>query len=582
MTDYLSGIGGPADLKKLSETELAALAEEIRAAIIKKVETKGGHLGSNLGFVEATIALHYVFDSPKDKFVFDVSHQSYTHKILTGRRRAFTDEREYGSVSGYTNPAESEHDFFQVGHTSTSVSLALGLAKARDLKGGKENIVAILGDGSLSGGEAFEGLDNAAELPGNFIVAFNDNEMSIAVNRGGVYRNLELLRRTEGKAENNFFRALGFDYLYVGDGNDLSALIAAFRRVKDSTRPVVVHLHTDKGRGSEWAEKNKEAGHWTRGKAASASASGKEESYESLTADYLLGKMSENRTVTVVTAATPGAVGLTEEFRRKAGERFVDVGICEEHAVAFVSGMAKNGAKPVFTVLSSFLQRTYDQLLQDLSLNASPATVLVYGGGLSAGDATHSGAFDMAMTGNIPGLLCLAPASREEYFAVLDWAIGQRKRPVVVRVPSRVISEGKTVPFDENEAGRYRITEKGSRVAILALGSFFPLGREVKKLLEERTGVSATLIDPRVYSSVDEETLEALRADHEIVVTLEDGVVDGGFGAKVARFYADTDVRTIVRGGRNEFTELVPLAEQYERYRLTPRAVAEDIEKLWK
>lgn len=582
MTDYLSGIGGPADLKKLSETELAALAEEIRAAIIKKVETKGGHLGSNLGFVEATIALHYVFDSPKDKFVFDVSHQSYTHKILTGRRRAFTDEREYGSVSGYTNPAESEHDFFQVGHTSTSVSLALGLAKARDLKGGKENIVAILGDGSLSGGEAFEGLDNAAELPGNFIVAFNDNEMSIAVNRGGVYRNLELLRRTEGKAENNFFRALGFDYLYVGDGNDLSALIAAFRRVKDSTRPVVVHLHTDKGRGSEWAEKNKEAGHWTRGKAASAPASGKEESYESLTADYLLGKMSEDRTVTVVTAATPGAAGLTEEFRRKAGERFVDVGICEEHAVAFVSGMAKNGAKPVFTVLSSFLQRTYDQLLQDLSLNASPATVLVYGGGLSAGDATHSGAFDMAMTGNIPGLLCLAPASREEYFAVLDWAIGQRKRPVVVRVPSRVISEGKTVRFDENEAGRYRITEKGSRVAILALGSFFPLGREVKKLLEERTGVSATLIDPRVYSSVDEETLEALRADHEIVVTLEDGVVDGGFGAKVARFYADTDVRTIVRGGRNEFTELVPLAEQYERYRLTPQAVAEDIEKLWK
>lgn len=577
MNTYLNNINTPNDLKVIPVEELPALAEEIRDTLIERVTFTGGHMGSNLGLVEATIALHYVFDSPKDKFVFDVSHQCYTHKILTGRKEAFMDQDKYYSVSGYTNPHESEHDFFTVGHTSTSISLAVGLAKARDLAGGKENIIAIIGDGSMSGGEAFEGLNNAAVLNSNMIILFNDNEMSIAPNQGGMYQNFDLLRQTKGEAECNFFQAFGFDYFYVDDGNDLNQLIQVFNQVKDTPHPTVIHIHTAKGKGLPWAEQDKEAGHWTiPGNFNSSDLEGAE-SYESITAEFMLKKIKKDSSVIAISPATPGANGLTPEFRKEAGKQYIDVGIAEEHAIAFASGIAKGGGKPVLIAFGSFLQRTYDQLMQDLALNGNAATILVFGTGLSGGDVTHSGAFDISMMSNIPGLVCLAPATKEEYLAMADWAIEQSEVPVIIRVPGTVISTGSSVEFDRTSLYNYHIIETGNKVAILGLGSFLTLGQQVKLLLKEKYGINATIINPRIYSSIDVNVLENLKLEHNIVVTLEDGILNGGFGEKVAGFYGTSDMKVLNFGGEKEFTDRIPLEKQYQQYHLTPELIVSDI-----
>ena len=289
----LSKVNTPDDVKKLSIAEMNTLADEMREYIITKVNTTGGHFGPNLGIIEATIALHYVFNSPKDKFVFDVSHQCYPHKILTGRKEGFTNPEKYNTFTGYTAPEESEHDLFKVGHTSTSVSLATGVAKARDLKGETGNVIALIGDGSLSGGEAYEGLNNAAVLGSNMIIIVNDNEMSIAENQGGYYKNLEELRRTNGKAECNIFKAMGFDYLYVEEGNNVESLISAFSKIKDSTHPVVVHIHTEKGHGCDAALANKEGFHWIMPgtlDSVNETQAPQGESYTSITTDYILEK----------------------------------------------------------------------------------------------------------------------------------------------------------------------------------------------------------------------------------------------------------------------------------------------------
>jgi len=576
MTQYLDRINHPDDLKNIAQAELPHVAAEIRAAILKKLDATGGHLGSNLGIVEATIALHYVFDSPRDRIVWDVSHQCYPHKILTGRKDGFLDPAKYNDYSGYTAPAESEHDSFFVGHTSTSVSLALGLATARDLKGGNEKIIAVIGDGSLTGGEAFEGLNNAAMLDGQFLIVVNDNEMSIAPNHGGVYRNLAELRASKGKAVNNFFKTVGLDYLYVEAGNDIDALIAAFAQAKNAVRPLVVHIHTFKGKGDAWAETNQEAGHW-RLPAAAAAPAPATENYNTITADYLLAKIAADPTVMVINPATPGAVGLREDFRNQAGKQFIDVGIAEEHAVALASGLAKNGAKPVLAILGTFLQRTYDQLMQDLCLNSNPATILIYWGGISGASATHSGAFDMSMTGNIPNLVGLAPVTKEEYLAMLDWSIDQTAHPVAIRLPREVIATGETVTFDESTLGKFAITRRGQKVAILGLGNFYCLGQKVKALLAEKFEIDATLINPRIYSQLDQELLTDLKLDHELIVTLEDGILSGGFGEKVARFYGASNVKVLSFGGEREFTDRVPLDELYRKYHLTPELIAEDI-----
>lgn len=578
---YLDKINSPEDLKKLNTAEMEALAGEIRSAVLNRDSKIGGHVGPNLGIVETAIALHYVFDSPKDKIVYDVSHQSYPHKILTGRKNGFLKVEEMGKISGYTNPNESEHDFFVVGHTSTSVSLACGLVKARDLRGEKHNVIAVIGDGSLSGGEALEGLSNAAVLGSNIIIVVNDNEMSIAENHGGLYTNLRLLRETGGKAECNMFKALGFDYRYVGDGNSVEALIGVLGEVKDTPRPTVVHVHTLKGKGYKFAEENKEKWHWNLPfdiKTGEVTVETGGENYNDITYDYLKNKIAEDKTVVAVNAGTPGAFGINAEKRAALGENFVDVGIAEEHAVAMSSALAKGGCKPVYLVWSSFVQRTYDQLSQDLAINNNPAVILVSGAGISGGDVTHLGCFDIPLIGNIPNIVYLAPAGKEEYLAMLDWAVEQTAHPVVIRIPSEVRPSVGEVEKDYGRLNRYQTVKRGEKVAVLGLGSFFALGQRVVERLRER-GIEATLINPRYITGLDGELLTSLKADHQLVATLEDGELDGGFGEKIARFYGADPMKVLTFGAKKEFTDRVPLDELYRRYHLTPEQIADDIMK---
>ncbi len=577
MTKLIDKINNPVDLKKLNVDVLPELADEIREILIKRITETGGHMGSNLGMVETTIAMHYVFNSPKDKFVFDVSHQSYTHKILTGRKAGFVDPEHYYDYSGYTTPSESEHDFFKVGHTATSVSLAVGLATGRNLTGGNENIIAVIGDGSMSGGEAFEGLNNAAMLDSNIIIIFNDNEMSIAPNYGGMYENFRLLRDTKGKAQNNFFTAMGMNYHYIEEGNDVRSLVEVFNNIKDTDKPTLIHIHTQKGKGCDWATENKEAGHWAMPAGFDFSKMG--ESYNSITVGYLRNKIEEDARVIAISPATPGAHGMMPDFREAAGKQFIDVGIAEEHAIALASGIAKNGGKPVVIAFSSFLQRTYDQLNQDLAMNNNAATILVFGGGITGGDCTHSGKFDIAMISNIPNLVCLAPTTKEEYLAMLDWSIDQDKHPVVIRVPGKMILDGQEIQFDEAACKKSKIVNRGSEVAIMALGNYFELGQEVLSLLLEK-GISATLVNPVNYSQIDTTTLDALKEDHSIFVTLENGILDGGYGQKVASYLGDENVRTLNFGGTKEFNDLMPLNDILLRSHLTKEQIVSDILEL--
>ena len=579
---YIEKINQPTDVKNLNSEQLHVLADEMRQALLQKLSKHGGHFGPNLGMVEATIALHYVFNSPTDKIVYDVSHQSYPHKMLTGRKDAFLYEDKYDDVSGYSNPNESDHDFFTIGHTSTSVSLACGLAKGRDLKGDSENIIAVIGDGSLSGGEALEGLDFASELNSNLIIVVNDNDMSIAENHGGLYKNLKQLRDTDGKSGCNLFKSMGLDYVFVKDGNDIDSLITAFEQVKDSTYPVVVHICTQKGKGYKIAEENKENWHYCgpfnleTGKSDMPQGGG--EDYSSMTADILLKKMKEDKTVVGITSATPTVFGFTEDKRKEAGSQFVDVGIAEETAVALASGIAKNGCKPVYGVYSTFIQRTYDQLSQDLCINNSPATILVYWASVyGMNDVTHLGIYDIPMMSNIPNLVYLAPTTKEEYLAMLDWSIEQNDHPVAIRVPISVVSDGKKVTKDFSKLNEYEVTQNGSKIAIVALGSFYSVGAKTAEIIENKTGVKPTLINPIYITGTDDKLLEQLKENHDIVITVEDGVLDGGFGEKIARFYGNSDVKVLNYGLKKEFLDRYNPEEIVKANRLTPEQIAEDV-----
>ncbi len=579
---YIEKINSPADIKGLSVGELTVLASEIRSGLMNRLSKKGGHFGPNFGLVEATIALHYVFDSPKDKIVYDVSHQSYAHKMLTGRKDAFFFDDRFGDVSGYTNPEESEHDFFNVGHTSTSVSLACGLAKGRDLKGDKENIIAVIGDGSLSGGEALEGIDFASELESNLIIIVNDNDMSIAENHGGLYKNLKALRDSDGVCECNLFKAMGLDYIYVSEGNDISALINAFSKVKDSDHPIVVHINTIKGKGYAPAEENKENWHWCMPfdeKTGESKFVGGGEDYGNLTCDYLLKKMKADESVVTLVAAVPTNIGFTEDKRKEAGKQFVDVGIAEEHAVAMVSGIAKNGGKPVFATHSSFFQRTYDQISQDLCVNGNPATLLVNTASVyGMNDVTHLGIFDIPMMSNIPNLVYLAPTSCEEYFAMLDWSIEQDKYPVAVRIPCNgVVHTNAPVDTDYSELNKYKITQQGRDIAIIALGDFYQIGEELAKLIADKTGIVPTLINPRFITGIDSEMLETLEKTHSKVITLEDGILDGGFGEKIARFYGPTEVKVYNYGLKKAFIDRYSVDDILRENHLTPEQIINDV-----
>ena len=578
----LENVNSPEDIKKMTDGELIQLAEEIRKALYTKLAAHGGHCGPNFGMVEATIALHKVFNSPKDKFVFDVSHQTYPHKMLTGRAYGFLDPARYDDITGYSSPEESEHDFFTVGHTSTSISLACGLAKGRDLNGGDENIIAVIGDGSLSGGEALEGLDFAFELKSNLIIVVNDNDMSIAENHGGLYKNLKLLRDTDGKAECNLFKSMGLDYVFVKDGNNIKALTEAFESVKDSKTPVVVHIVTEKGKGFPLAEQNKESWHWCMPfdeKTGKSKLDFEGEDYGSLTCDYLLNKMKKDKSVVAITSATPVVFGFTKDKRDLAGSQFIDVGIAEETAVAMLSGISKNGGKPVYGVYSTFIQRTYDQLSQDLCINNNPATIIVFAASVyGMNDVTHLGIYDIPMMSNIPNLVYLAPTTKEEYLAMLDWSIEQREHPVAIRIPCcEFISTGKKFTKDFSDLNKYEVKEQGSEVAFIGLGTFYPLAVEAAKLYEEKHGVKATVINPYYITGVDTELLDSLKKNHTKVVTIEDGILDGGFGEKITRFYGNSDMKVYNFGLKKEFLDRYDVSEVLKANKLTAAQIVDEL-----
>lgn len=579
---YIENINSPADVKKLNIMQLNVLAEEMRHALLTRASRHGGHFGPNFGMVEAIIAMHYVFDSPKDKIVFDVSHQCYPHKMLTGRKDAYLYEEHYDDVSGYTNPHESEHDFFTVGHTSTSISLACGLAKARDLNGEDGNIIAVIGDGSLSGGEALEGLDFASELNGNMIIVANDNDMSIAENHGGLYANLKLLRETNGQSECNLFKAMNLDYIYVDKGNDIASLIEAFEKVKDTKKAVVVHINTLKGKGYAPAEQNKEKWHWHMPFDIATGESlfkGGEPDFSDASLEYLLKKMDEDKSVVAITAGTPTVMGFTADMRAKAGKQFVDVGIAEETAVALASGIAANGGKPVFGVYSSFIQRAYDQITKDVCINGNAVTFTVFAGSVyGMNDVTHLGLQDIPMLNSIPGLVYLAPVTKEDYIAMLDWSLTQNAYPVAIKIPGgSMISTGVPVTKDFSKLDTYEITKKGSRVAILGLGTFYENAVKAADILKSSHGIDATVINPYYISGIDADTLNELKKDHAVVATLEDGYLEGGFGAKIAAFYGSSDMKVLNFGIKKEFIDRYDVSEVLKDNHLTPEQIAEDI-----
>ena len=589
---YIEKIQSPADLKGMDIATLNIVADEVRQAVLNRVSKHGGHVGPNLGFVEATVALHYVFNAPEDKFVFDVSHQCYPHKVLTGRAAGFLGNvDDMNAISGYSSPAECpEYDNFEVGHTSTSISLATGLQKARDVKGTKENIIAVIGDGSLSGGEAFEGLDEASELGTGIIIVVNDNEMSIAENHGGIYKNLRALRESRGECEHNWFKAWGFEYKYLEEGNDIERLIEVFRSVKDTDRPTVVHIHTEKGHGYAPAVNDKEAWHWGMpfnlddGSRPLRNADGTMpevkpcETYPELFSNWMLSEMKHDKTLIAVTAGTPTAAGFTADKRKQAGSQHLDMGIAEEQAVAMISGMAKGGLHPVWTVYSTFIQRTYDQIAQDLCINSNPAVINVVGGGVnSMNDITHICLFDIPMLCSIPGLIYLAPTTCEEYFAMMRWAILQDKKPIAIRVPSNgVVHTTEKVDEEYCYESKYKVMHEGSKVAIIAAGSFYQKGENVVRLLADK-GIDATLINPRYLNEVDADTLEALKTNHNLVVTLEDGCKDGGFGERIASYYGTSDMKVLVCGVKKGLYDRYNVEQLLEDNRLLDEQIVEDV-----
>lgn len=572
-------------LKSLSLQELETLAEEIHKVLIHKMSMNGGHLGPNLGIVEATIALHYVFNSPTDKFIFDVSHQSYTHKILTGRKEAYLDPEHFDDVTGYSEPKESIHDFFTMGHTSTSISMACGMAKARDLTGKSENIIAIIGDGSLSGGEAYEGLGCAAKLNSNFIIILNDNEMSISNTNGGLYTHLKELRDSKGTSENNMFKALGYEYKYLEDGHDIKSLIDIFQSIKNIDHPVVVHIHTQKGKGYKFAETDKEVWHWHPPFHIETGENIRQmtgENYDDLVADYLLKKMKSDPSVIAIAAAVPLTIGFNKERRELAGKQFIDVDICEQHLISMAAGIAKNGGKPVVATFSTFFQRAYDQISQDICINKCPVTILIRNGSIWAGnDVTHLGWFDIALLSNIPNLVFLSPTNCEEYFAMLDWSIEQSDYPVAIRIPRNGVHHiSDPVDTDYSVINKSLMTQKGERIAVIAVGDFYQMGEKLVNSIKSTLGITASLINPRYVSGLDQDLLKSLQQNHEIVITLEDGILDGGYGQKVASFFGDSNIKVLNYGLKKEFLDGYNPTEVLREYGITDDNIINDIRRI--
>lgn len=568
-TPILARIDQPADLKQLSLPELTQLASELRHVLLNKVSQTGGHVGPNLGVVELTIAFHTIFNSPVDKVVWDVSHQSYTHKILTGRKQAWLDPAHYNDVSGYTAPEESPHDYFNIGHTSTSIALATGMAVARDLEGKTGNVMAVIGDGSLSGGLALEGLNIAATLKSNLIILVNDNGMAIAEDHGGIYQNLRELRETNGTSSHNLFKDFGLDYRYVDDGNDLETMLTTFKEIKDVDHPIVLHVHTEKGHGYQPAITNKEAFHWhvpfdlATGQTLHPNT---KETYTDVIHATLADELAAKTPITAITAAVPGTYDL-KRFARQYPDRYFDVGIAEQESITFAAGQAQQGLRPIVFHSGTFLQRAYDQLSHDLGINKLPVTIMVAGGRINAGDPTHQGIFDVAMLSNIPNLTYLAPTTKEELQAIMHWALHQNNGPVAIRVPSNDVQSVPLAP--DFDATKMHTLHAGQQVALLGVGSLLPLATAVQQQLAEQH-IDATLIDPRDISDPDTTTLANLKADHQLVVTVEEASLSGGFGEKVSRYYGNSAMHVLNFGAAKRFNDRETTNELRHEFKLTP------------
>lgn len=580
---YIERIDSPKDLKKLNLKECSILAEEIRQAILQTVSVTGGHLSSNLGIVEAIVALHYVFNSPRDKFIFDTSHQCYTHKILTGRKEAYLESEYYKKYSGYTNPDESIHDYFKLGHTSTSISLACGLAKMRDIREEKDNIIAIIGDGSLCGGEALEALNyGGSEIEENLIILLNDNQMSIAENYGGMYKSLQKLRESKGEATNNIFRLLGYEYEYVENGNDIFELVKVLEKVKDCKHPIVVHICTEKGKGYDVAEKNKEITHFVQPFDIKMGNVKKEvvgERYDIIVRNYLMEKMKRDRNVVLMTAAMPVVLSLSDDIRRKIGKQYIDVGIAEEHGISMAGGMAKNGGKPVFFTRMTFFQRVYDQISQELCINKLPVTMILINASIyAATDMTHIGIFGIAMMSNIPNLVMLAPTNKQEYLAMLEWSIEQNEHPVAIIPPRNGVYNAKyEVSRDYSHLNTFQHLVEGEKIAVIALGDFFQLGEEVVDRIKKIMNIDASLINPRYASGIDKELMCEVAHTHQLVITLEDGILEGGFGHKIASFLGSYDIKVLNYGLEKKFFDNYNVERIMVYNRLKPELIVEDI-----
>lgn len=569
----LNKVSGPKDLKKLAIPEMEELATEIRTLILEKDAAKGGHLGPDLGIVEASIAYHYVFNAPKDKIVWDVSHQTYPHKMLTGRALAWLDPEHYEDVTPYTNPDESPYDYYAVGHTSTSIALATGMAKARDLMGEHENIMALIGDGSMTGGLAYEGLNNAAIEPHNLVVVVNDNQMSIDDNVGGLVTALKKLRDSNGETKENPFTAMGFDYRYIADGNDIKSMIEAFKSVKDVDHPILLHINTLKGKGYQPAIDNEEAHHWVMPfdlkTDKSTVPAPKGPSATSVAMDVMKEHIENGEKIMAINAAIPGVFGL-DEIKDKYPENYHDVGIAEQESVAFAAGMAKEGAIPALFENSTFLQRAFDQLSHDVAANDLPVVMMVAGGGISGTSKTHLGVFDQVMISNLPNWIYLAPTTLAEEKDMMEWAIKQRKHPVAIKMPTKKVPVGEEVKRDYTEI-KYDI-KPGKDIAVLALGDMYNmLGKEVAEKL------GASLVNPISANILDKEALDKLADENKIIITLEDNLLDGGFGEKVASYLGNKHVKVLNYGQKRVYTDQIPLNIILKNNRMTVDQIVEDV-----
>lgn len=616
MGKILNKVNHPKDIKKLNIKDLKILAKEIREFLLTNISKSGGHLASNLGVTELTIALHYVFDSPKDKLIWDVGHQCYVHKILTGRKEGFKTLRKTDGLSGFPKRKESVHDAFDAGHASTSISAGLGIARARDLKGEDFKVISVIGDGSMTGGMAFEALNDTAHSNTNLIVILNDNQMSIDKNVGGLAKYLNAIRTEpryiEIKGDVNkilrsiprvgdglshfiekakdsikqfmvpgmFFEEIGFTYVGPVDGHNLDELLSVLKRVKQLPGPILVHVYSTKGRGYKIAENNPTTYHGVASFNVETGESTvkKEDDFSSVFGNKLVQLAKKDKKIVAVTAAMPSGTGLIP-FMLKYPERCFDVGIAEQHAVTMSAGLAAQGLKPVIAIYSTFLQRAYDQILHDVCIQNLPVIFGVDRAGIVGADGeTHQGVFDIAYLSHIPNMNIMAPRDAQELEQMIEFTL-HLQRPAAIRYPRGTAYTLDKISRTPLEYGKAEIVEEGESVAVFGVGSMFKTALEVSKILKEY-GCSVTLVNPRFIKPLDEETIKYVSSKNKILVTIEDHAKIGGYGSLVSQYLHDQKIKDVdlVRFGWND--EFIPHGSPndfYKQFGLTAKQIAEKI-----